>query len=89
MFSPLAEMLRVYLGKDSHRAILPFSKPLPGVQITTVLASFTSVSDKLESSERREPQLRKCLRYTRLEGVFSVVDVGGSSPLWVGGTIPG
>jgi hypothetical protein len=39
---------------------------------------------KLESSERKEPQLRKCLHKIQLEVFFQlVVNGGGPSPWWV------
>jgi hypothetical protein len=48
-----------------------------------VLTSFISILHKLESSERNEPQLRKCLYKLR---AFSqlMTNGGGPSPLWVG-----
>jgi hypothetical protein len=50
------------------------------------LDSFVSVWHKLESSERREPQLGKFLHKIQLAcraSYYLVIDVGGTSPLWV------
>jgi hypothetical protein len=48
---------------------------------------------KLESSEKREPLLRKCLYkielHTNLKGIFLITDQWGRTQLIVGGTIPG
>jgi hypothetical protein len=38
---------------------------------------------KLESSQRKEPLLRKSLHEIRPWGIFSVCDQGGEGPLWV------
>lgn len=39
-----------------------------------VLTGFVSASHKLELSDRREQQLRKCLRKIRLSGIFLIGD---------------
>jgi hypothetical protein len=36
----------------------------------------------LKSSERREPQLKKCLRKIQLYGISLAMNGGGASPLW-------
>jgi hypothetical protein len=50
-----------------------------------------STGHKLNSSERREPQLRQCLHKIRLQSsllvIFLVIDVRGAQPI-VGGVIP-
>lgn len=39
--------------------------------------------DLIQVNERSEPQLRKCFHEIQLEGIFSVIKVGGPSPWWV------
>lgn len=54
--------------------------------VLCVLVGFMSLWHKLESSERREPQLRKCLHKIH-KGICLVID-GEAQPI-VGGHIPG
>ena len=58
-----------------------------------MLDSFMSTWLKLESSERREPQLRKCLhnirQQARLKGIFLFSDQWGCVQPIVGSVIPG
>lgn len=53
-----------------------------------VLAGFISISHKLESSRRREPQWRKCLHKIRLWGIFLIGNDGRAQPN-VGDATPG
>jgi hypothetical protein len=59
----------------------------PKNNMVPVLASFVSAWHKLELSQGKELQLRKCLHEIQLWGIFSISDQGGG-PL-VGGTISG
>jgi hypothetical protein len=52
-----------------------------------VLADFVSTRHKLELSQRKEYQLKKCLHEIQLLGIFSTSGQG-SGPI-VGGAIPG
>jgi hypothetical protein len=45
-----------------------------------VLANFVSSWHKLELSQRKELQLRKCFHEIQLQHVFSISDQGGKTP---------
>ena len=54
-----------------------------------MLAGFVSTWYKLESSDRKEPQLKKCLYKIQLQGIFSIIDQKEKAQPIVGGAIPG
>lgn len=62
---------------------------LPHTKATPDMLIFMSTWQKLDSSERRKPQLRKCLQRAGCRQAYIalyqlVVKMGGFSPLWVG-----
>ena len=57
--------------------------------VTHVLTGFVSTWHNLESSEKSEPQLRKCFYEIQLWGIFSISDLWERVQPIVGGATPG
>lgn len=78
IFNITLQVLTANLVDPSRR--LQTSKTVTAVSLeiprqnTSVLASFMSTWCRLESSEKKEPQLRKCLNKMQLKGVFLISD---------------